>query len=215
MNRLTTLILNAVMWVPLVLQAQNYENSRTGLSSYWAPQDTQIVNESLAFKNPDKALKVSLVHTIVPVVLGTSIIVATFNGLLDFEYYDEEDQLQEAAGEFLLIGTGLTLYGLVVGPSAGLKYAEEYQRAKIGTYIRGGTIVTLIVGGFISSPELRLPIQLAALGGYTYSTVKSITSGPKMVHKFNDRLIKKSSICIGSRLIGRSPVPTVSLSIHF
>lgn len=203
--------------VPVVTVAQQTEKPDFLYSLYPFDADFQLASDPPKYKIPGKALSSSLLYTFVPMAVGTTLMVAAWHGVFDFEYYDEEDQLQEAAGEFLLLGAGLTAYGLVVGPSAGLKYAGDFKLAKTGIYIRGASFGALIIAGFFPSPELRYPIQLAAMGGYGLSAIYSIVSGPKKVRKYNAGLDKKRSVGIGiaPAINGRSFAPTLTLNVQF
>lgn len=177
----------------------NYKmSSYLGISSY---TDTTKSISEVQFKDPAKAVRKSVLHTIAPIGIGSAIV-----------YNDE--QFGGSFGEIITrVGVGLMTYGIIVGPAIGQYYAgaEGDGGIKIrilGTALSGGGAAgaafcsfTVFFGGSQCSATLIAVMYAATIGGTgltLYSMIKNILTADNVAREHN-RSVKemKNKISVG------------------
>ncbi|KPJ59579.1 MAG: hypothetical protein AMJ46_10725 [Latescibacteria bacterium DG_63] len=173
MKTLLPLLVCGLLLAPLTSEAGQLSPREAGGGDSIPPSRTH--GEGNPTKDPEKALHSALVHTMVPIGLGGYLGATTESGPLG------------------IIAIG---YGMVVGPSAGNFYAEDYFRGTLGVGIRlvCWTIVADAIGRQMSHKTgtrrrnyTSAPVTLAALGLAVGSTAWNIATAPDSARKFNAR----------------------------
>jgi len=173
MKTLVTLVVCSLLLAPLTSDAGGGSSGEKNPDKS-IPQ-THALTEDTPTKDPGKALHAPLVHMMVPMTLG---------GALAAELHNVQ------------IGAAAIGYGLVVAPSIGSFYAEDYLRGALGIGIR--LVCWGIVAGAMGErmdvktgvPEhhkISDTLALSALGVAVGSTVWNIATAPASARRFNAR----------------------------
>jgi hypothetical protein len=87
--------------------------------------------------------------------------------------------------------------GIIVGPSVGNIYANNWKGALNGSLIRIGAGALFVAGGFSGGGGLAGVFIISAIGIAIYSVIYDIFfSSPRSVDEYNQRIREKSSISV-------------------
>ena len=126
------------------------------------------------------------------------------------------------------VGATLAVYGLVMGPSTGNFYAEDYMRGTLGALARAGVGYYMlldatreIMGKQVSESlgwddkdvELTDTNVLIGAGVFLGSMVYNVISARKSVNEYNNS--RGYSMNIGGENIGGKAVPVLTARVNF